>query len=112
MARCTVARLVPELGPHGARRGKTIRTTARDDGHERAAGLLRRDCTTTRPDITYVMTGAGVVYVAFVVDLYSRAVVGWSAATAQRAKLKRNLAPTDRNPSAKSTAVRWHTLQW
>jgi len=82
-----------ELGLHGARRGKTIRTTVRDDGHERAADLLQRDFTATRPnqrwvaDFTYVMTWAGVVYVAFVVDVYSRAIVGWSAATTKRAKL-------------------------
>ncbi|GGI66912.1 putative transposase for insertion sequence element IS986/IS6110 [Microbispora rosea subsp. aerata] len=93
VARCTVARLMRELGLHGARRGKTIRTTVRDDGHERAADLLQRDFTATRPnqrwvaDFTYVMTWAGVVYVAFVVDVYSRAIVGWSAATTKRAKL-------------------------
>ncbi|GAA2338664.1 hypothetical protein GCM10010431_72590 [Streptomyces kunmingensis] len=41
VARCTVARLMRDLGPEGARRGKKIRTTIRDDGHERADGLLR-----------------------------------------------------------------------
>ncbi|WP_264295169.1 DDE-type integrase/transposase/recombinase [Microbispora sitophila] len=82
-----------ELGLHGARRGKTIRTTVREDGHERAADLLRLDFTATHPeqrwvaDFTCVMTRAGVVYVAFVVDVYSRAIVGWSAATTKRAKL-------------------------
>ncbi|MER7196607.1 IS3 family transposase [Streptomyces sp. NPDC000188] len=45
VARCTVARLMRELGLEGARRGKRIRTTVRDDGHERATELLRRDFT-------------------------------------------------------------------
>lgn len=93
VARCTVARLMRDLGLTGARRGKRIRTTISDGGHERAGDLLRRDFTADRPnqrwvaDFTYVMTWAGVVYVAFVVDVYSRAIVGWSAATAKRAKL-------------------------
>ncbi|MDI3316005.1 MAG: IS3 family transposase, partial [Mycobacterium sp.] len=93
VARCTVERLMRELGIRGVRRGKKVRTTIRSDGHERAADLLKRDFTATRPnqrwvaDFTHVSTWAGVVYVAFVVDLYSRAIVGWSAATHKRAKL-------------------------
>ncbi len=92
-ARCPVARLMRDLGLQGVRRGTQIRTTIRDDGHQRAADLLERDFTAARPDqrwvadFTYVMTWAGVVYVAFVVDVYSRAIVGWSAATNRRAKL-------------------------
>ncbi|WP_275306316.1 IS3 family transposase [Streptomyces yunnanensis] len=92
-ARCTVARLMRELGLEGARRGKKIRTTLRDDGHERAADLLQRDFTASRPnerwvaDFTYVATWSGIVYVAFVMDVFSRAIVGWSAATSKRAKL-------------------------
>ncbi|MFD9024291.1 IS3 family transposase [Streptomyces parvulus] len=81
-ARCTVARLMRDLGLEGARRGKKIRTTIRDDGQERAADLLRRDFTASSPnerwvaDFTYVAAWSGVVYVAFVVDggcLLSRA---------------------------------------
>ncbi|WP_229911462.1 IS3 family transposase [Streptomyces aurantiogriseus] len=93
VARCTVARLMRDLGLEGARRGKKIRTTVRDEGHERAADLLQRDFTASRPnerwvaDFTYVATWSGIVYVAFVVDLFSRAIVGWSAATSKRAKL-------------------------
>ncbi|MFI2431124.1 IS3 family transposase [Streptomyces sp. NPDC018693] len=93
VARCTVARLMHELRLEGARRGRKIRTTVRDDGHERAADLLRRDFTASRPnerwvaDFTYVATWSGIVYVAFVVDVFSRAIGGWSAATSKRAKL-------------------------
>ncbi|MEU6231417.1 IS3 family transposase [Streptomyces sp. NPDC047042] len=92
-ARCTVARLMRNLGLEGARRGKKIRTTIPDDGHDRASDLLRRDFTASRPnqrwvaDFTYVATWSGIVYVAFVVDVFSRAIVGWSAATSKRAKL-------------------------
>lgn len=92
-ARCTVARLMRDLGLEGVRRGKKICTTIRDDGQERAADLLRRDFTASSPnerwvtDFTYVATWSGVVYVAFVVDVFSRAIVGWSAATSKRAKL-------------------------
>lgn len=92
MARCTVARLMCDLGLQGARRGKKIRTTIRDDGRERAGDLLRRDFTASHSnerwvaDFTYVATWSGIVYVAFVVDVFSRAIIGWSAATSKRAK--------------------------
>lgn len=93
VARCTVERLMRDLGISGIRRGRKVRTTIRDDGHQRAADLLKRDFTAGRPnqrwvaDFTHVSTWAGVVYVAFVLDIYSRAIVGWSAATHKRAKL-------------------------
>ncbi|WP_260697039.1 IS3 family transposase [Streptomyces sp. 130] len=93
VARCTVARLMRDLGLQGVRRGRGIRTTVRDDGHDRADDLLERDFTASRPnerwvaDFTYVATWSGIVYVAFVVDVFSRAIVGWSAATSKPAKL-------------------------
>lgn len=94
VARCTVERLMRQLGIAGVRRGgRKIRTTVRDERHERAGDLLDRDFTAPAPnrrwvaDFTHVATWGGVVYVAFVVDLYSRAIVGWSAATTKRTKL-------------------------
>ncbi|MEY9994928.1 transposase InsO family protein [Streptomyces sp. V4I8] len=96
VARCTVARLMRDLGLEGVRRGKKIRTTVRDDGPDRAADLLQRDFTASRPnerwvaDFTYVATWSGIVYVAFVVDLFSRAIVGWSAATSKPPKVVLN----------------------
>ena len=93
VARCTVERLMRDLGLRGAQRGKKVRTTAPGrDGH-RAGDLLNRDFTAPAPDrrwvadFTYVPAWSGIVYVAFVVDVYSRAVVGWSAATHKRTKL-------------------------
>ena len=65
MARCTVARSMRDLGLEGARRGKKICTTVRDDGHDRAADVLQRDFTASGPkerwvaDFTYVAPGAG-----------------------------------------------------
>jgi putative transposase len=85
-ARCTVERLMRELGLSGARRGKKIRTTVQNKDGQRAGDLLDRDFTAPAPnrrwvaDFTYVSSWAGTVYVAFVVDVFSRAIVGWSAA--------------------------------
>ncbi len=93
VARCTVERLMRELGLQGVRRGRKVRTTVPGkDGH-RAGDLLGRDFTAPAPnrrwaaDFTYVAAWGGIVYVAFVVDIYSRAIVGWAAATHKRTKL-------------------------
>ena len=92
-ARCTTERLMRQLGLQGVRRGKKIRTTVPGKGGQRAGDLLNRDFTAPAPnrrwvaDFTYVAAWCGIVYVAFVVDIYSRAVVGWAAATHKRAKL-------------------------
>jgi putative transposase len=93
VARCTTERLMRQLGLHGVRRGKKIRTTTPGKDGQRAGDLLNRDFTAPAPDrrwvadFTYVATWAGIVYAAFVVDIYSRAIVGWAAATHKRAKL-------------------------
>jgi putative transposase len=92
-ARCTVERLMRDLGLQGARRGRKVRTTVPGKDGQRAPDLLGRDFTAPAPnrrwvaDFTYVAAWCGIVYVAFVVDIYSRAIVGWSAATHKRAKL-------------------------
>jgi putative transposase len=93
VARCTVARLMRELGLQGVRRGKKVRTTIPGRDGQRAGDLLNRDFTAAAPNrrwvagFTYVATWSGIVYVAFVVDIYSRAIVGWTAATRKRASL-------------------------
>lgn len=93
VARCTTERLMRELGLHGVRRGRKVRTTVPGTGGHRAGDLLNRDFTAPAPnrrwvaDFTYVAAWCGIVYVAFVVDIYSRAIVGWAAATHKRAKL-------------------------
>lgn len=86
VARCTVERLMRELGVAGAVRGKKIITTIPDGSVELAPDLLDRNFVAPAPnrclvaDFTHVSTWSGVVYVAFVVDTFSRRIVGWSAA--------------------------------
>ena len=93
MARCTVARLMRELGLAGVRRGKRIRTTIPEPAAARAPDLVRRRFSPPAPDrlwvadFTYVPTWAGMVYVAFVIDAYSRRILGWRAATSMKTSL-------------------------
>jgi putative transposase len=93
VARCTVERLMRELGLAGARRGKRHRTTRADPAAARPADLVGRQFSPPAPDrlwvadFTYVPTWAGMVYVAFVIDAYSRRILGWRAATTMRASL-------------------------
>jgi putative transposase len=92
-ARCTVERLMRQHGLQGVVRGKRRRTTIADHGAERPVDLVDRDFTATAPnrlwvaDFTYVMTFSGVVYVAFVIDAYSRRIVGWKADSSMRTSL-------------------------
>jgi putative transposase len=93
VGRDRVARLMRELGIAGARRGRGVRTTRRDDTADRAADLVGRHFAATRPnelwvtDLTYVATWAGTVYVCFIVDVFSRSIVGWRAATNMRTEM-------------------------
>lgn len=94
VARCTVERLMKELGIAGASaRRKKPRTTVPDAGGQRPADLLARDFTAPAPnrrwvaDITYTDTARGFVYTAFVTDLFSRNIVGWQVADHLRAGL-------------------------
>lgn len=88
-----VDRVMRELGIKGLVRGSGVRTTAPDPAATRAPVLLDRDFTAVAPntrwvaDFTYVRTWAGFVYVAFVVDCFSRAIVGWHAATTKTTPL-------------------------
>ncbi|MFD9360080.1 IS3 family transposase [Streptomyces sp. NPDC060031] len=93
VARCTVERLMRELGITGAVRGKKVITTIPDASADRAPDLVDRDFVAPAPnrcwvaDFTHVATFAGVVYVAFIVDTFSRRIVGWSAATSKETRL-------------------------
>jgi len=93
VARCTVQRLMRELHLQGARRGKFKRTTTPDEHAARPADLVMRDFSATRPnqlwvaDLTYVATWSGFVYTSFVIDAYSRAIVGWRSSRSLRADL-------------------------
>ena len=94
VARCTVERLMAQLGISGAvRGGKKYRTTVPDEAAERPADLVQRQFQAARPnqlwvaDFTYVATWTGVVYVAFVIDVFSRSIVGWRVARSMKAEL-------------------------
>jgi putative transposase len=93
IGRDRVARLMREAGIQGVRRGKRTFTTRRDETAARAPDLVCRDFSAEAPnrlwvaDITYVRTWAGFCYVAFVQDVFSRMIVGWSLATHLRATL-------------------------
>lgn len=94
VARCTVERLMADMGLQGCRRGRVwVRTTEGDDRLDRPADLVERQFRAPAPnrlwvaDLTYVKTHAGWVYVAFIIDVYSRMVVGWQASRSLRADL-------------------------
>jgi putative transposase len=94
VARCTVERLMRQHGLTGARRGKAFTITTRsDDGLQRPADLVERRFRAPAPnrlwvaDLTYVKTHAGWVYVAFIIDVYSRMIVGWQASRSLRSDL-------------------------
>jgi putative transposase len=87
VARCTVERLMREIGLRGLVRDKSPRTTRPAAETGRPGDLVKRNFTATRmnelwvADITYVRTAAGWVYAAFVLDVFSRMIVGWQVAT-------------------------------
>lgn len=93
MARCTIERLMRDMGLVGIRRGKRWRTTIPDMAAPRPADLVERNFTAERPnqlwvaDLTYISTWSGKVYAAFVIDVFSRYIVGWRASTSLRSDL-------------------------
>jgi len=93
VGRDQVARLMRAQGIRGASRAKKRFTTHADPSAVRAPDLVKRDFTASRPnekwvaDFTYCSTWSGVVYVAFVIDIFSRRIVGWKAARTMHASL-------------------------
>jgi putative transposase len=88
-----VERLMRQLELRGVTRGKTPRTTVVENRTERPADLVERRFATETPnrlwvaDLTYVTTHAGWVYMAFIVDVFSRFIVGWQASRSLRTDL-------------------------
>ena len=82
-----------QLGLVGVVRSRKTRTTISDEAAARPADLVQRDFTATQPnqlwvaDLTYVVTWAGFVYVAFVIDAFSRRIVGWRVSRSLRSDL-------------------------
>ena len=90
VARCTVERLMKRLGLQGVRRGKFVRTTISDASAARPLDRVNRQFKADRPnqlwvsDFTYVSTWQGWLYVAFVIDVFARRIVGWRVSSSMR----------------------------
>jgi transposase InsO family protein len=90
VARCTVERLMRRLGLKGVRRGKPVKTTVSNPATPCPLDRVHRQFQADRPnalwvsDFTYVSTGQGFVYVAFVIDVFARRIVGWKVSSAAR----------------------------
>ena len=90
IGRDQVARLMRQAGIRGVSRSRRVRTTQPDPAAQRPADLVDRDFTADRPnrlwvtDLTYVPTRAGTAYVCFIIDAFSRLIVGWRVAATMR----------------------------
>ena len=107
VARCTVERLMRDLGMAGARRGKRVTTTRPAlTITARPADLVQRWFRPPAPnrlwvaDFTYVSTWSGMVYVAFVIDAYARRILGWRASTSMHRLGARHDRAGDLDPAA------------
>jgi len=133
VAHCTVERLMRENGIQGAkRRGRPWRTTTPDPEGQRRPDLVCRDFTAERPnalwvvDFTHLRTWGGVVFFSFVIDVFSRKIVGWQLATNMRTDLVLDalrmalglrspgadvalVHHSDRGSSVRSSRPRWAT---
>jgi transposase InsO family protein len=90
LARCTVERLMRDIGIEGVRRGKKVKTTWSDKAQPCPMDRVNRQFRATMPnqlwvsDFTYVSTWQGFVYVAFVIDTFANKIVGWRASKSQQ----------------------------
>lgn len=107
VARCTVERLMKDLGIRGVKRGAYVVTTRPDKNAQRPRDLVDRDFNVAAPnrlwvaDFTYVATWSGFVYVAFIIDAFARKIVGWNASRRMNTDLVLNaleMALWKRNP--------------
>ena len=93
VARCTVARLMRDLGLRGVVRGRRVKTTVPDDLLDRPLDRVNRQFDISRPnalwvaDLTYVATWREFIYVAFVIDAYARRIVGWRISSSLQTSL-------------------------
>ncbi len=93
IGRDQTARLMRVAGVEGARRSKRVKTTRPDPASARHPDLVKREFTATAPnrlwvtDLTFVPTWAGVAYVCFIIDAFSRMIVGWRVASHMRTEM-------------------------
>jgi transposase InsO family protein len=119
VARCTVARLMRQLGLHGVIRGRRFKkTTCPDTAAARPPDLVTRRFVATRPnqlwvaDLTYVATWRRFAYVAFVIDVFARRIVGWRVSSSLRSDLALDAldqALHDRRPRASAEPLIHHS---
>ena len=116
VARCTVARLMRQMGLQGIVRGKSVRTTISDKAAPCPLDRVNRDFKAPAPnrlwvsDFTYVATWTGFVYVAFVIDAYARRIVGWRVSRTRRGELRpRRAGAGAPRPAARPRAAAWST---
>jgi putative transposase len=114
VARCSVERLMHRMGLQGVRRGKTVRTTTPDTSAPCPLDRVNRQFQAERPnqlwvsDFTYVSTWQGWLYVAFVIDVFARRIVGWRVSTAMTTDFVLDAleqALYDRQPDPEDTLV-------
>jgi len=114
VARCTVERLMRRLGLEGVRRGKSVRTTVPDSAAPCPLDRVNRQFTAERPnqlwvsDFTYVSTWQGWLYVAFVIDVFARRIVGWRVSTTMTTDFVLDAleqALYDRQPSSEDALI-------
>ena len=93
VSRCTVERVMREMGWRGALKKKSPRTTIADPSAQRAPDLVKRQFRAVAPnrlwvaDFTYCRTRSGWVFTAFVVDVFARKIVGWKTSSQMSKKL-------------------------
>jgi putative transposase len=93
IGRDQVARLMRQAQIRGIKRGRRVITTRRDDQADRSPDLVKRNFTATAPnqlwvtDLTYVPTWSRVAYTCFIVDAFSRMIVGWRVASTMRTEM-------------------------
>ena len=109
-------RLMRQAGLRGVTRAKTVKTTRPDPAAARHPDLVQRDFTATSPnqlwvtDLTYVPTWAGVAYVCFITDVYSRMIVGWRVANHMRTDMVLDAIEMARwNRGLHHTSLRCHS---
>jgi putative transposase len=114
VARCTVERLMKEMGLQGVIRGKPVRTTFSDKAASCPLDHVNRQFHAPAPnrlwvsDFTYVSTWGGMVYVAFVIDVYARYIVGWRVSRTAHASFVLDAleqAVDDRRPISKGGLI-------
>ena len=114
VARCTVERLMQRQGLQGVRRGKVVRTTTPDTSVPCPLDRVQRVFKAERPnqlwvsDFTYVSTWQGWLYVAFIIDVFARRIVGWRLSSTMRTDLVLDAleqALYDRQPASSDALV-------